>query len=150
MRAQRHQKIMEIVDRRPVETQEELANELIRAGYRVTQATVSRDIKKLGLIKVATEDNRYRYAVPGEGFLVANQTKTKRVFRDSIISLDFSGNIIVVKTTPGAAQAVAQVIDTEKWKEIIGTVAGDDTILVVVKPKSAAQQVVRKFKSFLA
>lgn len=149
MKTQRHKKIIELVNRKPIETQEDLADELNREGFKVTQATVSRDIKELRLIKVSTGDNRYRYAVSGEKFTRGGQSKIKRVFRDSVIALDHSENIMVVKTTPGAAQSVALVIDNEGSPEIIGTVAGDDTVIVVVKPKSAVGRLMKKFNSYL-
>ncbi|PKM81326.1 MAG: arginine repressor [Firmicutes bacterium HGW-Firmicutes-14] len=149
MKTGRHRKIIEIIERMRIETQEELAEELKREGFDVTQATVSRDIKELRLVKVAAGNDRYRYALPGERLMGKNPQKSMRVFRDSVIGLDSSENIIVVRTTPGAAQAAALVIDNEGWEEIIGTVAGDDTVLVVVKPKSAVAKVMDRFKSFL-
>ncbi len=149
MKLQRQRTIMKILAQKPIETQEELALELRRRGIKVTQATVSRDIKELRLVKVAAGDNRYRYDVPRERITTADQTKVRRIFRDSVISLDLSENIIVVKTTPGAAQAVALVIDNERCPEIIGTVAGDDTVLVIVKPKTAGPQVLRKLNTYL-
>jgi len=149
VKSQRHRSIIEIVEKKLVETQEELANELRQRGYTVTQATVSRDIRELRLIKVATRDNRYRYAIPGEKVPVSDRAKLRRVFHDSVTGMELSENIIVVKTTPGSAQSVALVIDNEGWPEIIGTVAGDDTVLVVVKPKSAGPQVLKKFKAYL-
>ncbi len=148
MKPERHRKITEIIKQKAIETQEELADELRNQGYRVTQATVSRDIKELGLVKVA-RGGRYCYDVPGEKVSVAGQPKAKRIFRDSVVNIDSSENIIVVKTTPGAAQPVALIIDNLGWPEIIGTVAGDDTVLVVVKPKSAVRQAIKKFASFL-
>lgn len=149
MKSQRHRSIIEIVEKKLVETQEELAAELRQRGYTVTQATVSRDIRELCLIKVATRDNRYRYAIPGEKVPVADRAKARRVFHDSVTGMELSENIIAVKTTPGSAQSVALVIDNEGWREIIGTVAGDDTVLVVVKPKSAGPQVLKEFKAYL-
>ncbi len=149
MKSQRHRKIVEIVEQNVIETQEELADELERQGFKVTQATVSRDIRELRLVKIAAGDNRYRYAVSQKRF-AGGQSKIKRIFRDSVTGLDFSENIIVVKTTPGAAQAVALVIDNEGCREIIGTVAGDDTVLVVVKPKSEVQQIIKGFTFYLS
>ncbi len=146
MKQQRHRKIIEILRQKEIETQEELADQLRNQGYTVTQATVSRDIKELRLIKVAKGD-RYCYAVPGDKPAVAG-AKARRIFRDSVVSMDSSENIIVVRTNPGAAQPVALVIDNLGWQEIIGTVAGDDTILVVVKPKSAVRHVMSKFDMF--
>lgn len=149
MKAERHEKILEIINQQVIETQEELADCLKKQGYKITQATISRDIKELRLVKVATGDDRYRYAVQADKYLAGGQTRTRRILKDSVVGLDFSENLIVVKTTPGAAQAVALVIDNEGLREIIGTVAGDDTVIVVVKPISAVARIVKKFRSYL-
>lgn len=150
MKAERHKKILEIINNNAVETQEELAECLQQQGFNITQATVSRDIKELRLVKVSVDDNRYRYAVQGDKYYMSGQTtKSKRIFKDSVVALDYSENLIVVKTTPGAAQSVALVIDNEGFREIIGTVAGDDTVMVVVKPKSAVVHIFDKFESYL-
>lgn len=149
MKIKRHQKIIDIIQRKPMETQDELAEELKREGFNVTQATISRDIKELRLVKIATDNNLYRYAVPDEKLNTGNQVKNRRIFRDSVIRVDFSENIIIVKTSPGAAQAVALVIDNEGLEEIIGSVAGDDTVLVVVKPKEAVPAILDYFRNFI-
>lgn len=149
MKILRHAKIKEIVEQQVIETQEELAESLRRHGIEVTQATVSRDIKELRLIKVPTGDGRYRYAYPMEQSLLFSQSRMERLFRDSVVAIDFSENIIVLKTLPGAGQAVAATIDHAKWTEIIGTVAGDDNILVVVKPAQAAGAVADRFRGLL-
>ncbi|WP_425061146.1 Arginine repressor [Sporomusa carbonis] len=149
MKALRHSKIKEIVDRYIIETQEELADALSKHGIDVTQATVSRDIKELMLIKVPTGDGRYRYAFPPEQNIILSQARLERTFQDSIVAIDYSQNIVVLRTLPGTAQAVAYTIDYVKWPEIIGTVAGDDTIFVLVKPIEAVPQVIAKFKSLM-
>jgi transcriptional regulator of arginine metabolism len=149
VKTSRHKKIIDIINKKVVETQDELAVELQRQGYNVTQATVSRDIKELRLVKVLSGSERYRYALPGDNLSSGGHLKAKRIFAESVISFDASENIIVVKTTPGTAQAVALVIDNEDWNEVIGTVAGDDTVLAVVKPKSAVKQVISKISAYL-
>ncbi len=149
MKALRHSKIKEIVDRYIIETQEELADALSKQGIDITQATVSRDIKELMLIKVPTGDGRYRYAFPPEQNIVLSQARMERTFHDSIVAIDYSQNIVVLRTLPGTAQAVAYTIDYVKWPEIIGTVAGDDTIFVLVKPIEAVPQVIAKFQSLM-
>ena len=149
MKALRHSKIKEIVDRYVIETQEELADALSKQGIDVTQATVSRDIKELMLIKVPTGDGRYRYAFPVEQNVIMSQARLERTFQDSIVTIDYSQNIIVLRTMPGTAQAVAYTIDYVKWQEIIGTVAGDDTIFVLVKPNEAVPRVIAKFQSLM-
>ena len=149
MKILRHAKIKEIVERQVNETQEELAESLRSHGIEVTQATVSRDIKELRLIKVPTGDGRYRYAYPMEQSLLFSQSRMERMFRDSVVAIDYSENIIVLKTLPGGGQAVAATIDHAKWPEVIGTVAGDDNILVVVKPAQAAPTVADRFRGLL-
>ena len=145
MKAERQRKILEIIRRQPVETQEDLAAALRRSGFAVTQATVSRDIKELGLIKVPGANASFRYAFPGELPARSGLERLKRLFRDAVIAVDSSENLVVVKTNPGEAQGVASAIDNAGWPEIIGTVGGDDTILVVVKPKHAVTAVLRQF-----
>ncbi|HEY3424548.1 MAG TPA: arginine repressor [Negativicutes bacterium] len=149
MKSLRHAKIKEIVEHHVIETQEELAEALRKEGIEVTQATVSRDIKELMLIKVPMGDGQYRYAFPVEQNLMFSQSRMERIFRDSVLTLNYSQNIIVIKTLPGTAQSVASTIDYAKWSEIIGTVAGDDNILVVVKPADAVLLVIARFQSLL-
>jgi len=145
----RHAKIKEIIERKVIETQEDLAEALRLENITVTQATVSRDIKELMLVKVPTSDGRYHYAFPQEQNIVLCQSRMERTFRDSLVDIDYSSNIIVLKTLPGTAQAIAYTIDSVKWPEILGTVAGDDTIFVIVKPPEAVPQVMAKFKALL-
>ncbi|MBP2653017.1 MAG: argR [Firmicutes bacterium] len=149
MKSLRHAKIKEIIESRPIETQDDLAEALRSIGIDVTQATVSRDIKELLLIKVPTGDGNYRYAFPTEQTAIVSQSRMEKVFQDSVIGMDYSLNLIVLKTYPGIAQAVAYTIDSAKWPEIIGTVAGDDNICVIVKPPEAVNQVLSRFQSLM-
>jgi len=141
----RQRKILEIIRKKPVETQQELALALKKCGFAVTQATISRDIKELGLIKIQCGNNHFCYVLPGEYPVPRSMERFKRLFQDSVVGLDISENLIVIKTHPGGAQGVALAIDQAGWNEIIGTVGGDDTILVVVKPKAAAGAVLKRF-----
>lgn len=150
MKLKRHAVIREIIESSPVETQEDLAAALRARHIDVTQATVSRDIKTLMLVKVPAGNGRYRYAFPKEKGALLSKERMARLFYDSVVSLDYSENIIVVKTLPGAANAVAAILDHTPWQEIVGTVAGDDSIIVVVKPKEAAPEVVRRMENFFA
>ena len=147
MKAIRHAKIKDIIDHEVIETQEELAEALCRRNIEVTQATVSRDIKELMLVKVPTGDGRSRYAFPMNKSVGFSKARIARLFRDSVTGLDASENIIVVKTLPGTANAVASVLDYAKWPGIIGTVAGDDNIIVVVKPREAVAKVMKKMEA---
>lgn len=146
MKAIRHSRIKDIIENLVVETQEDLAEALRKQNIEVTQATVSRDIKELMLIKIPTGDGRYRYAYPMEKNLVFSKNRMARMFQDSVVGLNYSENIIVIKTLPGTANAVCSTLDYAKWPEIIGTVAGDDSILAVVKPMDAVPQVLRKLE----
>lgn len=150
MKALRHARIKEIIENQAVETQEDLAEALRRRGIEITQATVSRDIKELMLIKVPTGDGRYRYAFPPEQNIAFSQSRLERSFQDSVVGLDYSLNLIVLKTLPGMAQALAYAIDSVRWQEILGTVAGDDTICVIVKPPEAVTAVMAKFQALLS
>lgn len=149
MKGLRHARISEIVQERIIETQDDLTNALKELGIEVTQATVSRDIKELMLIKIPMGDGRYRYSAPDEQSGVFSQTKMTRTFQDSIVKIKVSENILVIRTLPGTAQAVAYNIDYVKWPEILGTVAGDDTIFVVLTDRIYADTVIAKLKQFM-
>lgn len=146
-KAARHARILDIIGRQAIETQDELAEALRQMHIDVTQATVSRDIKELMLIKVPIGDGRYRYAYPASKDALFSNKRMERLFQDSVTGMDFSENIIVVKTLPGTANAVASALDHAGWPDILGTVAGDDSILVVVKPKEAAGTVMKKLEA---
>ena len=147
MKSLRHAKIKEIISNELIETQDDLAEALRKHHIEVTQATVSRDIKELMLIKVPVGDGRYRYAYPMDKQTLFSKDRIVRLFHDSVTGIDYSENIIVIRTLPGTANAVASALDYAQWSEIIGTVAGDDNILVVVKPKEAAPNVIRKLQN---
>lgn len=149
MKGLRHARIKEFIENQVIETQEELADILKKEGIEITQATVSRDIKELMLIKVPVGDGRYRYAFPQEPNAFFSQSRTARVFQDSVVAIDYSENIVVLKTLPGMAQAVAATVDNSRWPEILGTVAGDDTIFIVVKPVEAVPALIHKFQEWL-
>ncbi|MGN0940226.1 MAG: arginine repressor [Selenomonadaceae bacterium] len=141
--------IKEIIENNIIETQEDLATELKSRHIAVTQATVSRDIKEMMLVKVPVGDGSYRYAFPNEKSLTFSQERMARMFQDAVIAINFSENLIVLKTLPGTANAVASTIDGVKWPEIIGTVAGDDNILIVVKPKEKTAEITKKIESMI-
>lgn len=149
MKTQRHAKIKEIVENRPIKTQEDLADELRKIGIEVTQATVSRDIKELMLIKVPAADGEYRYALPSDHNTIFSQSRMERTFQDSVVGMDHSLNLVVLRTLPGTANAVAYTIDSVKWPDIIGTIAGDDTICVIVKPPEAVPDVMARFQALM-
>lgn len=144
MKYNRQAKILELIDKNVVETQEELAEKLKEQGMDVTQATVSRDIKELRLIKVMSEDGRYKYAsISQSDASISNKLLT--IFTESYVSSDFGNNIVVVKTLPGMAQASASAIDSLRLSDIVGTIAGDDTIMIVCRAEKTAEELVNKF-----
>ncbi|MCD4712410.1 MAG: arginine repressor [Clostridiales bacterium] len=148
MKYSRHSKIIEIIESKDIETQDELAMELTLSGFQVTQATVSRDIKEMRLIKVLTKDGRYKYASIRDKEGVVNDRFLK-IFRYSVTSIDFAGNIIVIKTLVGSASAAAVSIDAFNIKEIVGSIAGDDTIFLVVKEIDKIDELMNRFKDLL-
>lgn len=148
MKARRHQRILDIVRSKPIQTQEDLAEELAREGIAVTQATISRDIKELRLVKAPAGDGSYRYTVPVDRNIEDINRRIERVFREAVISIEDSDNIVVVKTLEGAAQAVGAIIDDLDWPEIVGSLAGDDTIFTVVKPAERAVDIMARFNKF--
>ena len=137
MKKNRHEKIKELIRERGVETQEELADYLRAAGYDVTQATVSRDIRELQLYKMAGTDGRlvYAFLAPYDGQL---EEKYTSVLRNGFISAETAENILVIKTVAGMAMAVAAALDAMRFPEVVGCIAGDDTIMVAVKNAQAA------------
>jgi len=148
MKISRHAKILEIIENNIVETQEELADLLKKSGINVTQATVSRDIKELRLVKVLTEDGRYKYAAMKEQDSQLNE-RLYKVFAESVLSIDYTGNIIVIKTFPGAANAAAEALDALDLKEVVGTVAGDNTIFVLIRHEENVIPVMERFKKMM-
>lgn len=147
-KGQRHIKIREIITKKEIETQDELVDTLKRAGYNVTQATVSRDIKELHLVKVPLPDGRYKYSLPADNRFNPLQ-KLKRTLVDSFVNIDFADHLVVLKTLPGNANAVAALIDNLDWDEIMGTISGDDTILIVCRNKKQSEKVTNRFLQML-
>ncbi len=148
MKTERHAKIIDLIGRYEVETQGELADLLEKEGYRVTQATVSRDIRELKLTKVSTADGKSKYTVMYEGEDGLNE-KYLRVLRDGFLSMDMAQNILVVKTVSGMAMAVAAALDKMHWHEIAGCIAGDDTIMCAVRSVEETVQVMGKIRKIV-
>ena len=148
MKTKRQRKIIELITNYDIETQEELAAELVENGFNVTQATISRDIRELNLTKIATKGGKQKYAVQSSSDIVSN-SKYMRVLNDGIITMDTAGNILVVKTVSGMAMAVAAALDAMQIKEILGCIAGDDTIMCVVKHAEETDRVKEHIESFI-
>lgn len=147
-KGQRHIKIREVIANQAIETQEDLVDYLKGLGYNVTQATVSRDIKELHLVKVPMQDGRYKYSLPADQRFNPLQ-KLKRSLTDSFISIDSSDNLIVMKCLPGNANAIGALIDNLDWEELMGTICGDDTLLIICKNKKDGELISSRFLDML-
>lgn len=148
MKGNRHAKIVEIINKYHVETQEELAEQLNKEGFCVTQATVSRDIRDLKLTKVPTEDGRQKYAVL-KNVETALREKYFRILKDGYVSMDMAQNILVIKTVAGMAMAVAAAIDEMHWNEVVGCIAGDDTIMCAIRTTNDTKIVMDKIRKIV-
>lgn len=148
MKVDRHSKIVELIGKYQIETQEELAEYLKRDGYKVTQATVSRDIRELKLTKIQSESGKQRYMVlkPQGTF----SDKYIRILRDGYASMDMAQNILVIKTVSGMAMAVAAALDAIHFHEIVGCIAGDDTIMCAVRSVDDTILVMDKIRKLIA
>ena len=148
MKKNRHGKLIEIIQKYDVETQEELAARLREAGFAVTQATVSRDIRELKLTKVPTTGGKQKYVIlkQDDGHM---EDKYIRVLRDGFVSMDMAQNILVMKTVSGMDMAVAAALDAMKFPEIVGCIAGDDTIFLAVRTVEETQELTEKLYSLI-
>jgi transcriptional regulator of arginine metabolism len=144
MKAQRQRRIVQLLRRRTVSSQEELAALLRRHGENVTQATLSRDLEELGAVRMR-ENGRVVYRLPDEP--PSGESRLRHMLEEFMLDVEASGNIVVVKTPPGGANAVARAMDNAVVKDVIGTVAGDDTILVVCREGVRGQAVARRLRS---
>ncbi|OFI07605.1 arginine repressor [Clostridium acetireducens DSM 10703] len=148
MKVTRHAKILEIINSKDIETQEELAEELRKSGMDVTQATVSRDIKELKLIKVLSNNGRYKYAnITHNGSFLSN--KLVNIFTQTVISVENVDNFVVVKTLSGSGSAAGEAIDSLNFEGIAGTIAGDNTIFILTRGEEKAIEIANKMKRML-
>lgn len=147
MKLERHSKIVELIGKYEIETQEELADRLNGEGYNVTQATVSRDIRELKLSKVPSESGKQRYVVLKSHGSFSD--KYIRILRDGFLSMDMAQNILVIKTVSGMAMAVAAALDAIHFHEIVGCIAGDDTIMCAVRSVEDTIAVMEKLKKLI-
>ena len=148
MKLARHEKIIELIHQYDIDTQEELAARLNEAGFKVTQATASRDIRALKMTKVAGKDGKSHYAILKDAAPELGDKYT-RVLRDAVISIDVGQNLVVVKTVPGMAMGVAAALDALAWPEILGCIAGDDTIMCACRSSDLALGVMEKLHNIL-
>ena len=149
MKNDRQKTILSIIAEETVETQEQLLSLLLERGIVATQATISRDIKQLHLVKAPAGQGKYRYAVSDHGSKIHVADKLQTIFRESIVNVDYAQNLVVIHTLAGSANAAAEAIDSMRWPEILGTMAGDNTIFVAVRSAAEAPVVVEKFHEIL-
>ena len=147
MKNKRQAKIMEIISNINVETQEQLLALLQEEGFRVTQATISRDIKDLRIIKELTSLGTYRYAASASEVRNSFTSRLNTIFKECVVSFDYAQNIIVIRTMPGFASAAASAIDAMHMKTIVGSLAGDDTVMIVMRDNNAAAALCDEIRS---
>ena len=148
MKAKRQALIREIVEAQSIQTQEELAEALRQHGMVVTQATVSRDIREMHLLKVLADDGSYRYATMEKGDTGVSD-RLIRMLADSVVEMNYANNLIVIRTLPGSAHVAAEAVDNLRWPEVLGTIAGDNTILVIVRANEEVEAVIKRFRSII-
>jgi transcriptional regulator of arginine metabolism len=148
MKEKRHRKILEIIRSADVYTQEELMSVLDRYGFKVTQATVSRDIRELKLVKIINSEGLYHYSLP-ESEDDSGKSKLKGIFESSVKSIDCAGNIAVIKCHTGMAQAVCASLDAMKYEQVVGTIAGDDTVFILLRTEKNAVQFAETLKTLI-
>ena len=148
MKSQRQQRILELISKYEIETQDDMTNRLVAEGFKVTQATVSRDLKELKLTKVQTARGTYRYALSQARHGVGN-VKINNAMADSIIEVKYSLNNVVIKTYPGLAAAVAFAVDSLNMSSILGCVAGDDTVIIVTVDEESSAELSEKITELM-
>lgn len=147
-KGRRHIRIRDIISKYEIETQDQLVQSLKDAGVDVTQATISRDIKEMHLIKVPTATGSYKYSLPRVHEFNTEQ-KLHRAMTDAFVSIDGSGHFLVLKTLPGNAQAIGSLLDNLKWEQMLGTICGDDTCLIICRDESHIDEVTEKLLAML-
>ncbi|WLR43879.1 transcriptional regulator ArgR [Bacillus carboniphilus] len=147
-KGQRHIRIRELITALEIETQDDLVDLLKQAGFNVTQATVSRDIKELHLVKVPMMDGRYKYSLPADQRFNPLQ-KLKRLMMDAFVKIEGASHMLVMKTLPGNANAIGALIDNLDWEEILGTICGDDTCLIVCRTQEDTEVVSNRLLDML-
>ena len=149
MKSKRQTMILEIIAQQEIETQNQLMEALQNLGVRSTQATISRDIKELRLIKTLAPDGAYRYAAPPREEAAEPDTRLERIFRECVIRLDTAQNIVVIHTLPGLANAAASALDKMELPHLVGTIAGDDTAFLAMRSVADAQEFCREIEDMI-
>ena len=149
MKSKRHSKILELISNHSIDTQEELLRKLNECGFKVTQATVSRDIKELRLIKTQSPDGGYHYTTGSHRNSVDMSFKFHALFSESVNSVDYAMNTVVVKCYTGMANAACAALDSIHWRGVVGTLAGDDTIFILMRDEAGAQEFVEQLNRLI-
>ena len=147
MKDKRQEKILDIISRQNIETQNQLMDALLAEGVASTQATLSRDIKQLRLVKELAENGTYRYALPSKDETSGHGERLRNIFRQGVLSFDTAQNIIVIRTLPGLANAAASALDSMELKDKVGCLAGDDTVFVAMRSNAAAEHFCEEMKN---
>jgi transcriptional regulator of arginine metabolism len=150
MKSQRQAKIMEIISTRNIETQEQLLEALQNEGFRGTQATISRDIKELRIVKELTSLGTYRYTTPTKEVSGSFSSRMNTIFKECVIGFDYAQNIVVVRTLPGLASAAGSAIDSMNLSIVVGSLAGDDTVMIVMRDNNAAAAFCGEIKNLIS
>ncbi|MFV0412787.1 MAG: arginine repressor [Oscillospiraceae bacterium] len=150
MKNARHAKILELIDQQSIDRQEELLVQLRAAGFSVTQATVSRDIRELHLVKTATGNGGFRYVSSFDRDKPRHEpSRFENIFRESVLKSDYAGNIVMVKCFTGMANAACEVFDSMVWSDVVGTLSGDDTFIVLTRSEAAANALSRQLQQYI-
>ncbi len=149
MKSNRQKKILELIAEKPIETQEQLLLELQSCGYKSTQATISRDIKELRIVKTLDGFGSYRYSVPKQETADQFDARFRVIFRECVTSLDYAQNLVVVKTMPGLGAAAGANIDALHLPAVVGTLSGDDTTLVIMRDADSARSLCAEIRKML-
>ena len=150
MKSQRQAKIMEIISTRNIETQEQLLEALQNEGFRGTQATISRDIKELRIVKELTSLGTYRYTTPTKEVSGSFSSRMNTIFKECVIGFDYAQNIVVIRTLPGLASAAGSAIDSMNLSIVVGSLAGDDTVMIVMRDNNAAAAFCGEIKNLIS
>lgn len=149
MKSARHQAILDLIEKHPIDRQEDLLDFLKEAGFDVTQATVSRDIRELRLVKTSTGDGGYRYlSAAASGKAAHSPSRFETIFRESLIKVDYAGHMVLVKCFSGMANAACEVFDAKTWEGVVGTLSGDDTFFILMRSEQAAQDICQKLQQY--
>lgn len=149
MKRARHKMILELIEKMPIDRQEELMNQLRAHGFDVTQATVSRDIRELRLVKASTGDGNYRYVSSSAGQRVHTPNRFETIFRESVLRVDYAGHIVLVKCFTGMANAACEVFDAMVWQDVVGTLSGDDTFFILMRSEPAAHAICDELNKYV-